>query len=328
MEKFAGDFQTQRRAARCDRRRCRICCCRGIAAAERGARARPGQSDAAEQSQRLNRAPVNKEALRVQLPRPTVVKLKNGLTIVLLEDHKLPTVAFTMWIRPGQLADPSDLPGLASFTAGMLREGTEKRSSEQIASEVDSLGASLEASSRFGVSYTSVNASGLITDTAKILDLMSDVVLHPSFPASELAKYKQTEGASLEQRLANPAFLAQQGFRRVIYGDTPMALASATKESIEKISVEDLKRFHEKHYVPGNTILGVTGDFTASEMRATIEKYFGGWTGAAEAPEKFAAAVAPQATKITLVDRPASVQTYMIVGDRAHSPHRSGILCN
>ncbi len=208
------------------------------------------------------------------------------------------------------------MPGLASFTAGMLREGTEKRTSEQIASKVDSLGASLDASSRFGVSYTSVNASGLITDTAKILDLMSDVVLHPSFPASELAKFKQSEGASLEQRLANPAFLGQQGFRRVIYGDTPMAMASATKESIEKISVEDLKRFHEKHYVPGNTILGVTGDFTASEMRATIDKYFAGWTGAAEAPDGFAAAVAPQATKITLVDRPASVQTYIIVGDR------------
>jgi zinc protease len=276
----------------------------------------PDKSAPASSMQKLGRAPVNKEILRVQLPRPTVVKLKNGLTIVLEEDHKLPTIAFTMWIRPGQLADPGDFPGLAAFTAGMLREGTDKRKSEQIASEVDSLGATLEASSRFGVSYTSVNASGLISDTAKILDLMSDVVLHPSFPAGELAKYKQSEGASLEQRLANPQFLGQQGFKRVVYGDTPMALASATKESIEKISVEDLKRFHDKHYVPGNAILGVTGDFTASEMRATIEKYFGAWMGAAEAPEKFAAAVAPQATKITLVDRPASVQTYIIVGDR------------
>ena len=92
-----------------------------------GAAFAQGQDKSAPASsvQRLGRAPVNKEILRVQLPRPTVVKLKNGLTIVLEEDHKLPTIAFTMWIRPGQLADPSDLPGLASFTAGMLREGTE-----------------------------------------------------------------------------------------------------------------------------------------------------------------------------------------------------------
>src|ERR1700722_3229051 len=121
--------------------------------------------------ERLNRAPVNKEALRVQLPRPVVATLPNGLTLVLLEDHKLPTVAFSMWIRPGQLGDPNELPGLASFTADMLREGTERRSSLQIAAEVDSLGATLAANARFGASYTVVNASGLAPNTAQILDL-------------------------------------------------------------------------------------------------------------------------------------------------------------
>src|SRR6202046_2578801 len=102
------------------------------------------------QVQRLNRAPVNKEILRVQLPRPKIETLPNGLTLVLQEDHKLPTIAFTMWIRPGQLADPADLPGLASSTAEMLREGTEHRTSAQIAGEVDKLGESLDANSRFG----------------------------------------------------------------------------------------------------------------------------------------------------------------------------------
>jgi zinc protease len=267
--------------------------------------------------ERLNRAPVSKEILRVQLPRPTVVKLKNGLTLVLQEDHKLPTVAFTMWIRPGQLADPADLPGVASFTAGMLREGTATRSSAQIANEVESLGASLDATSRFGASYTTVDASGLISDAPKILDLMSDVVLHPAFSADELTKFKQAEGATLEQRLSNPTFLAQKAFKRVVYGDTPMAIASASKESIEKISVDNLKQFHDKHYVPGNSILGITGDFKAAEMQSLIDKYFGGWTGAAEAAEKFPASAPSQPTKITLVDRPGSVQTVIFGGDRS-----------
>jgi zinc protease len=266
--------------------------------------------------ERLNRAPVSKQILRVQLPRPTIIKLKNGLTLVLEEDHKLPTVDFTMWIRPGQLADPQDLPGVASFTAGMLREGTAGRTSARIANEVESLGASLEATSRFGGSYTIASASGLVSDASKILDLMSDIVLHPSFPADELTKFKQSENATLEQRLANPTFLAQQSFRKVIYGDTPMAIASATKESIEKISTDDLKHYHDKHYVPGNAILGVTGDFKAAVMRAAIEKYFGDWSGAPEAAEQFPGSVAPQATKITLVDRPGSVQTVIFGGDR------------
>ena len=281
-------------------------------------RAQQGQDKSAplSQVQRLNRAPVNKEILRVQLPRPEVQKLPNGLTLVMQEDHKLPTIAFTLWIRPGQLADPANLPGLASFTAEMLREGTERRTSAQIAQEVDQLGASLDASSRFGASFSSVNASGLINSAAEILDLMSDVVLHPAFPTSELDKYKQREEASLEELLGNPNFLGQREFRHVIYGDTPMAIASPTKESIEKLSVEDLKKFHGQHYVPGNSILGVTGDFKSADMRALVERYFGGWKGAAEAPLSFPDAVTPQPEKITLVDRPASVQTYMVGGNR------------
>lgn len=289
----------------------------GLAAMPQSAKAQAqDKGTALSQVQRLNRAPVNKEILRVQLPRPTVVKLKNGLTLVMEEDHKLPTVDFTMWIRPGQLADPAELPGLSSFTAGMLREGTEKRSSEQIANEVDSLGATLEASSRFGSSYTTVTASGLAMDAGKILDLMSDVTLHPKFPDDELAKFKQNEGASLEQRLSNPQFLATKEFKQVLYGDTPMAIAAPTKESIAKVTEGDLKKFHGSHYVPGNAILGVTGDFNSAEMQGLIEKYFGAWTGKEEQQEKFPEEAGAQPTKITLVDRPGSVQTFIIGGDR------------
>jgi zinc protease len=267
--------------------------------------------------ERLNRAPVSKEILRVKLPRPAIEKLPNGLTVLLLEDHKLPTVAFTMWIRPGQLADPKDLPGLASFTADMLREGTEKRTSAQIAEEVDSLGATLSAESRFGASYSTVNASGLIDDAPRILDLMSDVVLHPAFPESELGKFKQRQAASLEDRFANPNFVGQQALRRVLYAEAPLSFASATKESIEKVTQAELKRFHDTHYTPGNTLLGVAGDFKTSEMKALVEKYFGAWTGKAEPAEKMAGTGAAQPTKITLVDRPNSVQTVIMLGDRA-----------
>jgi len=269
------------------------------------------------QVQRLNRAPVNKEVLRVQLPRPTVVMLKNGLTLLLLENHKLPTVAFSLWIRPGQLADPIDLPGLASFAAGMLREGTERRTSAQIATETDSLGATLSATAVFGSSYLSVDASGWISDAWQILDLLSDVVLHPSFPSSELAQYKQREQASLEQRLSNPGFLARQAFRRVLYGDAPLSVTSPTKESIEKVTADDLKKFHDEHFRPGNAILGVTGDFKTSDMQALVEKYFGGWTGAAEPPAKLPASATPRPAQITLVDRPSSVQTFIIGGNRS-----------
>jgi zinc protease len=267
--------------------------------------------------ERLNRAPVNKEVLRVELPRPEVVKLPNGLTLVLLENHKLPTVSFSLWVSPGQLADPKETPGLASFTADMLTEGTERRNSSQIATESDSLGISLNTLANFGTSYSTVASSGLIDVAPQILDLMSDVVLHPSFPSDELEKYKQRKLADLEQQLTNPGFLGNREFREIIYGDFAASVTSATKESINKVTAEDLKRYHGMHYPPGNAILGATGDFKSADMRALIEKYFGAWSGAAEPALKAPEAPAPQPMKITLVDRPASVQTYIIAGDRA-----------
>jgi zinc protease len=268
------------------------------------------------QVQRLNRAPVNKEVLRVQLPRPVVTKLPNGLTLVLLEDHKLPTATFLMWIRPGQLADPGNLPGLASFTADMLREGTDRRSSLAIASEADSLGATLGANARFGSSYTVVNASGLSDSAPQLLDLLSDIVLHPAFRPDEVASYKQREVAALEQRMANPVFLGQRALRQVLYGDGPLAVASATRDSIAQVTPEDLKRFHDQHYRPGNAILGAIGDFKTSDMRALIEKYFAAWSGAAEPAPSFGAKGEPQPAQITLVDRPESVQTYIMAATR------------
>ncbi len=266
--------------------------------------------------ERLNRAPVNKEILRVQLPRPTIVKLPNGITLILIEDHKLPTVNFTLWVTPGQMGDPADLPGLAAFTADMLREGTARRSSTQLAAETDALGATLNANAAFGESYTAINASGLIADADKILDLMSDVVLHPAFLPDELALYKRREQAALEQRLSNPGFLAFQTMNRALYVDGPLSVTAPSKESVEKVTAADLKKYHDQHYVPGNALFGVIGDFHTDDMRASIAKQFGAWAGPAE-PALGAPKMAPApAAKITLVDRPGSVQTFLLAADR------------
>jgi len=149
--------------------------------------------------QRLNRAPVNKQVLEVKLPRPTEFHLPNGLTVLVLERHELPTVDFALWIKSGALQDPKDLPGLAKFTADMLREGTTHRNSAQIASETDAMGATVTATAQFGSSHSQVAASGLVENTGKLLDLVSDLVENPTFPQDELAKYKTRQLADLEQ---------------------------------------------------------------------------------------------------------------------------------
>ena len=134
--------------------------------------------------QRLNRAPISKEVLQVKLPRPTEAKLSNGLTVLLLERHKLPTVNVSLWINAGSLYDPKETPGLAKFTADMLREGTTHRTSAQLSSEIDQLGATLTAQTQFGSTYTEVDASGLSESAEKLLGLTTVLPSIPSLHAS------------------------------------------------------------------------------------------------------------------------------------------------
>jgi len=129
------------------------------------AQAQPGQDKSVPLSQvvRLNRAPVSKEILKVKLPQASTHKLSNGMTVLILEEHKLPTIALELEMEPGAIADPS--PGMAKFTAEMLREGTAKRNSAAIAAAVDDIGAQLRSDAEFGASESTMHISGLTDST-------------------------------------------------------------------------------------------------------------------------------------------------------------------
>jgi len=275
------------------------------------------QEHGAELSQvvRLGRAPVSDEILQVHLPKPVVTKLPNGLTVLVIEEHKLPTVDFMLRIEGGDMSDPKDAAGLASFTAQMLREGTTHRTSAQLAADVDNLGATLNASSAFGSTDTSVTASGLAPSAAQILELMSDVVLNPTFPADELEKYKQRQLTRLEQERADPSALAEERFHRALYQDFPAAVTLPTPESIQATTPERLRDFHVHHYVPGNAILGVVGDINAKDVMELVRKSFGDWKGTPAAKPDWSRLPAPSPAKIYLVNRPDSVQTDIVAGN-------------
>ncbi len=266
---------------------------------------------------RLNRAPVNTEILRVRLPRPREFKLDNGLDVLVLERHKLPTVAFMLWIKSGALNDPRDLPGLAKFTADMLREGTTHRTSARLARDTDDIGASLGASASFGRNVSIVTASGLVENTNRILELMSDMVLNPTFPNDELAKYKKRQLAGLQQMRSEPSFLARERFYGVLYGDFPASYVSATPDSVNKVTRDDLEKFHSEYYAPNNAVLGVAGDVEFDQIVPLIKKYFGDWKNHPVSDTGLPPLPKPPAAKVVLVDRPDSVQTNIMAGDYA-----------
>jgi zinc protease len=264
----------------------------------------------------LNRAPVNREILQVKLPRPSEVKLPNGLTVLLLERHKIPTVNLSLWINTGSLDDPRETPGLAQFTAEMMREGTTHRTSSQISSEIDALGARVDVESEFGSSHTQVDASGFPDHLDQLLDLFSDIVLNPAFPSEELEKYRKRHLAALEEERSEPSFLSNERFARALYGDSPAAEVSATPAAIQSATVDQLKQFHAQHFVSNRALLGVVGDFDSKQMMALITKYFGAWKGSAAVP--FSVKIPERAPfAIHLVDRPDSVQTDILAGQLA-----------
>jgi len=128
------------------------------------------------------RAPVNKQILRVNLPKAQEATLKNGLRVMVLESHRVPTFSMEMVVMSGGLFDPSDMHGLAGATATLLREGTAKHNSRELSEQLDTIGATINANSGLSSVTTNITASGLVENFDQVLDLFTEIIRTPNFP--------------------------------------------------------------------------------------------------------------------------------------------------
>jgi len=261
------------------------------------------------------KAPVNKEVLKVKLPRAEEATLKNGLQVVLLPAHKVPTFNMQLVVLSGGLSDKADYHGLASFTASLLREGTKTRSSKDIAEQVDALGATLGANSGLSSMTSTINASGLVENLDQTLDLFADVARNPTFPQAEVDKYKTRTLAQLQFQRSIPQFLAAEQFQKAIYGTShPASFIAPPAESLKKLTSKDLADFHAMYYRPNNAILAIVGDVTMKEILPKLEKAFGDWQKGDVPTVTIPQAPAQTDARIYLIDRPGSVQTVLQLG--------------
>jgi zinc protease len=289
-----------------------------LAAWAQGPQAPPAAPAAAKKETFKNKAPVPKEVLKVKLPAAIEAHLDNGLTVLILENHRLPQISMTLQIRGmGGLFDPAGMNGLASITAQMMREGTATRNSKQIAEEVDRLAASVSANAATESQFGDVAISGLTDNFNDWFALGTDVLLHPSFPADEWAKLKQRQLVGLKQQRTSAPFLASERFSKAVYGDFPASIISATPASIEAITPEAMKKFYAEHYVPQNAVLGIVGDVTASEIMPKVKAALGGWKKTEWTPKLAADPTAAAGPRVLLVNRPGSVQTNLVMGNIA-----------
>jgi predicted Zn-dependent peptidase len=261
------------------------------------------------------KTPVNKQALKVTLPKAYETRLGNGLQVIVLENHKLPTFTMQMVVLSGGLNDPANQSGMAQYTAAMLREGTKTRTSKQIAEAVESLGATLAANAGLSSLTSTVLAGGLTENFDQIMELFADVILNPGFPAEDFNKLKTRALAQLRFQRSQPGFLANEMFSKVIYGSHPGGRVALTEEQIRSLTPELLRTFHSTHYKPNNAIFAIVGDVNPKEVVARLEKTFGSWQRGNVPTLNLPPVSDAGAAKIYLIDRPNSEQTNIILGN-------------
>jgi predicted Zn-dependent peptidase len=235
--------------------------------------------------------------------------LPNGLKVFVIEDDRKPTVTFRLIVRSGSIAD-GDKKGSAGFVAGLLNRGTEHRDAATFALETDSLGVKIEASG--GQDAISVAASGLTKYTDRILDLLSDAVLHPAFAPEQFARVQRQTLSALEAEKQQPSSLAERLAGKVVYGSFPYG-NYLKPEDVTAIHREDLVAFHHAHFLPNNTSLAIVGDVKADAILPFIQKTFGSWQKGEVPALKLPEIPKLQGLTIHLVDRPGSVQSNIIV---------------
>jgi zinc protease len=236
----------------------------------------------------------------------------NGLRLLVKEDHRLPFVEFRAVFRGGVLAETAENNGVSLLTAKLLLKGTPTRDAEAIATEIESLGGSIESYS--GNNSFGVNAEVLSSDFTTGLDLVADVILRPKFPEGALERERQIQLASIKAQKDELLPTASRMMRREMFGERGYGLhTNGTEKSVQTIKVSDLRNFHEAFMRPNNCVLAVFGDVQAEAVRAAVDKYFGAWPKGGKPVETKALS-----TKVTEVKRVTETrdkkQAVMVIG--------------
>lgn len=264
------------------------------------------------------RAPVSDKLLQVKLPRPEEADLSNGLHVMVLHDRRAPQVSVQLSIRgAGGYYDPPEQAGLAQFTAAVTREGTATKSSTQISEQLERLAAALTVNAGMPSEDATITASSLTEHVDVVLDLMADVLLNPSFPAEEFARYKTQRRAQLVQQRSQAGFLAQERYSIVMAGDHPDGRVAPAIATLDKTTRDDLVKFHRERYVPDYAVIAVAGDISMADALKKITARLGGWKKAGTPVPQVADPASLSRAGVFLVERPNSVQTNLIVGTQA-----------
>ncbi len=245
----------------------------------------------------------------VNVPAVQEKKLKNGLTVAVIEKKSVPIVTAQLLVRAGASSEPVAKAGLANLTGSLLTKGTKTRTAEQIAEEMEFLGGSIDSGAGWNGSSITISVTSDKLDQA--MAIMADVALNPVFKQEELDLIKSQALDELKYNLTQPGFLANYVASRYSFNEHP---AGGTPSSLEALSRNDIQDFYTRKFRPENAVFIITGDITLAKAASIAEQYFGKWSVSAERdgvrPEMVGEASSGSALvrRILVIDLPSSGQ--------------------
>ena len=250
------------------------------------------------------------------LPEIKTFKLDNGLSVTLVPYGQLPKVTVNLIIRAGNLNEGEDELLLADLMASLMKEGTTSLSGQEIAERSASMGGVINIS--VNPETTSISADVLSESGLALIDLMSDIVMNPVFPSSEIGRLKNDLKRDINLRKSQPENLAFELFRKVLYPGHPFGRMFPDDDDIDSYTIEKIKAFFNDNYGARRAHIYVAGKFDESEVEKSIRKSFGSWK---DGPEILINVPEPLKThKVYIIDRPGAPQSVLNIGLPVISP--------
>ncbi len=242
-------------------------------------------------------------------PKPALFKLKNGVDVVLVERHQLPTVSIELQLVGGSRLDPTDRRGRASVCTQLWGDGSDKRDKLQLAEALADLGSSLGASAT--TEHTSFELSSLTRNLPATLDIFAEVLLHPGLRPDELGRITGRRKAALLAARSNPGQLASRLVGALAYGPASPRGWLTTEASLSAMTVADCRAHVDGHGPTGATLF-VVGDITKAQVIDQLERRLGGWRALGRS-DAGPVAITPVAGRLFFSDVPGAEQTVVAV---------------
>ncbi len=249
-----------------------------------------------------------------KLPLYEKFKLKNGLTVYLMEQHEVPMISVSVILPAGAIYD-GNKAGLASLTATALRHGTKSYSKQKMEEELDFIGAGINT-------FASKESAGLTSrfaakDKNKVLQMIKETLMEPVFDAAEFDKEKKRLLVSLEQQKESPRSVIGSYFDKLLYGDHVYGnIVQGTISTVSALTVEDVKKFYSENYLPEGSAIAIAGDFNPKEMKTVISNLLNGWKKGTKPQVNLASKPIsnPSSNRVLLVNKDDARETTFYIG--------------